>query len=273
MGVPAKNFPKVAYLVNSVFFMGISVILLYCLRFSADEWDWFQCIETTEDDGVTTSSSSCYGIKAVLGMSFTLFIFHLLVLIFISPRVVCSSMAHDSFWGAKFLFIIVLYIGCFFIPHNFYIAWAHICRGGSLLFYVVQGYFLLNASYSLNDKLLVAADSRDPKEATCSKVFMLVASIIITIGNAVWLGFQFYWSGTCGISLIVVSSTTAFVIFFYVAALVKLCNVEVFRKNATIFTVSVASVYIVYMSWSATASITDSVGCEVNFDAETNTGL
>lgn len=269
--MPPKVYPKVAYLLNSVFFMLISVILLYCLRFSADKWDWFQCIDST-DSGVTVSSSSCYGIKAVLGMSFTLFVFHLLVLIFISPRFVCSSMAHDGFWGFKFLFIIVLYIGCFFIPHSFYMVWAHICRGASFLFYLVQGYFLLSASYSANDKLLLMAESHTKAEATCAKVMMLTVAILLTLGNAAWLGYQFYWAGTCALSLVVVSITLVFVVFFYVAALLKLCNVNVFRPNATIFTVSLASVYITYMSWSAMSSNYDET-CQMNHNDTTNTAL
>lgn len=68
----------------------------------------------------------------------------------------------------------------------------------------------------------------------------------------------------------VVISTTVFVVFFYVAALVKLCNVTVFRDNATVLTVSIANIYIVYMSWSAMASNSN---CEINFDTNTNTVL
>jgi hypothetical protein len=41
LGVPAKTFPKVAYIVQASFFMGISVILLYLLQSSAQKWEWF----------------------------------------------------------------------------------------------------------------------------------------------------------------------------------------------------------------------------------------
>lgn len=41
MGVPAKNYPRVAYVIQSVIFMLISVVLLYTLRAAAEKWDWF----------------------------------------------------------------------------------------------------------------------------------------------------------------------------------------------------------------------------------------
>lgn len=87
-------------------------------------------------------------------MSFTLFLFHLLVLVLISPRFYWSSVIHDGFWALKFMLIIAIYIGVFFIPHPFYVVWAHICRAGSLVFFGLQAYFLFNASYTLNDLLL-----------------------------------------------------------------------------------------------------------------------
>jgi hypothetical protein len=28
--------------------MGVSIIMLYCLRGAAEKWDWFQCIDTVD---------------------------------------------------------------------------------------------------------------------------------------------------------------------------------------------------------------------------------
>lgn len=83
---------------------------------------------------------------------------------------------------------------------------------------------------------------------------MLAYSILNTVGILVWLGYQFYWYYGCSIGLGNLIIVSLFLIFFYVAALVKLCNVEIFRKNATVFTVSLASSYIVYLTWTAIAS-------------------
>lgn len=66
-----------------------------------------------------------------------------------------------------------------------------------------------------------------------------------------------YWAGTCPINLCIVIVTTLFVVFFYIISLVKLCNVTIFRRNATIFTVSLASIYIIYLCWAAMSSNED----------------
>ena len=182
MGVPAKNFPRVAYVVHDVLWMCFSVILLYTLKGAAEQWDWFQCTEThgtveeTDENiveevvtdavdaltetvtGVDTpepvTSTTCYGTSAVLRMSFTLFCFHFLVLVAIVPRAMCSSVIHDAFWPGKILFVALLYIASFFIPHWFFVGWAHFCRGGSALFLLIQAYFLLNMAYTFNDQLI-----------------------------------------------------------------------------------------------------------------------
>ena len=179
LGVPPKNWPKVAYLVQSTFFMGISIVLLYVLRESSNKWSWFKCTEDnyqivtapgplagsilapittgiSDTLGITkaqdtSTKSSCQGTSAVLKMSFTLFIFHLITLITISPKFKCSSICHDGFWVIKFLLICAMYVGVFFIPQSVFVVWAHICRAGSFIFFCIQAYFLLNMAYGVND--------------------------------------------------------------------------------------------------------------------------
>lgn len=135
------------------------------------------------------TSSTCFGVSAVLRMSFTLFWFHLIMIIFISPRLGCSSIVHDGFWTLKIIFICALYIGVFFIPHNVFKIWGYICRAGSIIFLIVQAYFLLNASYALNDRLVALSESRTPAESTVAKILLLISSILIKIGAGIWIGY------------------------------------------------------------------------------------
>ena len=46
-GIPAKTWPKIAYLCIDTVFMLISLILMYSLQGAAEKWDWFQCLENT----------------------------------------------------------------------------------------------------------------------------------------------------------------------------------------------------------------------------------
>lgn len=183
--MPPKNWPKLYYVLNSVFFMSISVGLLYSLKSSAEKWDWFECLDPNDEE--VFNASSCYGIKAVLAMSFVLFLYHFIIFCLILPRMRFSMHVHDGYWGFKLLVIILLYIAAFFIPHSFYVIWAHICRGGSFVFLLVQGYFLLNASYTWNDRLL-AANQTNYKNASCMQAIMLAVSIIFGTALFSWLG-------------------------------------------------------------------------------------
>lgn len=82
--------------------------------------------------------------------------------------------------------------------------------------------------------------------------------------------FQFLWFTSCGIGIATLSLTVAFFIFFYVVAFLPLCNVNVFRPNATIFVVGISSIYVVYLSWTALASHPDKE-CNDMIDSGANT--
>lgn len=64
--------------------------------------------------------------------------------------------------------------------------------------------------------------------------------------------------------------TVLFFVFFYVVALLPLCNVNVFRPNATIFVVGLATIYVVYLAWTGLASHPDKE-CNDMIDSGTNT--
>lgn len=97
-------------------------------------------------------------------------------------------------------------------------------------------------------------DKGTDREKHCSWATVLITTILTTAGNGVWLFYQFKNNVDCAGNIAILIVTTVFIVFFYVAACLKLCNVHIFRENATPLTCSVASVYILYMSWTATSS-------------------
>ena len=128
-GVPAKNFPKISYVFTSVFLMMMSVLVMFSLRYAADAWGWFDCVE------VAGGGSECFGISSAFRASFTLFLYHAIMLLMICPRAQCSNAIHDGFWGCKIILLIVLYVLVYFIPYKFYVSWGWICL-------VVSAFFL-----------------------------------------------------------------------------------------------------------------------------------
>ena len=90
------------------------------------------------------------------------------------------------------------------------------------------------------------------------------------VGCAIWLIYQYIWFAHCAVGAIVLILTTLFAIFFWTAALVRLCDVDIFRENANIFVASLAVTYITYLCWSALASNPDAE-CNPFVDSGPNT--
>ena len=146
-GVPAKNFPKISYVITSVILMLCSILVMFTLRPLAEKYDWLNCAEHAG------GGSRCFGIAAGFRASFTLFLYHAIMLLILCPRAGCSSGLHDGFWCIKGLILVVLFIISFQIPFEFYDTWGWISLIMSSLFLFIQGYFLLNLAYTWGDQL------------------------------------------------------------------------------------------------------------------------
>jgi len=101
---------------------------------------------------------------------------------------------------------------------------------------------------------------------------LLIFVVTFGLASFAWLGAQFYWAGTCGLSIAIVAITLICIVCFYTFALLPMCNVNKFRKEANIFTVTLVTIYISYLTWSAMASNYDD-DCQTNMNDSTNTVL
>ena len=246
--------------------MLISALLMITLRYTEEDFDWFGCSDPDKEGG------DCFGILAGFRASFALFLFHVLILIMIFPRAACSSALHDGFWGIKFVILIAVYVLTYFIPYKFFSVWAHICLWLSFFFLCIQAYFILNLAYTWNDMLMEAMNGRDG--TSYAQFLLLCYSILNSVGCVVFLVFQFIWftGGECesGLSMFILIATVFFCVFFWVSTLVRLCNVEIFRDNATIFVSSLVNTYICWLSWTALSSNPDET-CNPFYKSGVNT--
>ena len=144
-GIAEKGWPKVAYVAQDMLFMIIAVVLMYTLRPLFRDQDMLEC------NDASGGGYDCFGTSAVLRASFVLFLYHIVILLLLIPRGDCSSAIHDGFFTAKGFLICAAYIGTFWIHNDFFIGWADFCRGGSIIYLPIQGYFLLNFAYLWND--------------------------------------------------------------------------------------------------------------------------
>ena len=258
--VPAKNYPKAAYVAFDFILMLIATFVMYALRPIAEDNDWIYC---NEGSG---GGDECFGTSAVLRASFILFCYHLLILLFLIPRGNCSSVVHDGFFLFKFLVVFGAYIASFWMSNDFFDGWGNFCRVGSILYLIVQSYFLMNFAYMWNDKLMSVVEA-----SNYAKFLLIGSSILMAILIILWLVLQFIYYASCGLGVTVLSITVVFILFFYVIAFLPFCcDVNIFRPNASIFVVGFSMLYVVFLSWSALASQPD-LECNQMLDSGANT--
>ena len=116
-GLPAKTYPKATYVVLDVLFMVGSIIAMVICKPLFEKFEW----ECNESSG---GGTDCIGVSMIIRASFSLTMLHLLILIFICPRVQCSSFFHDGLWCLKGLMLIGIYVGSFWLSNEFFEAWA-----------------------------------------------------------------------------------------------------------------------------------------------------
>ena len=80
------------------------------------------------------------------------------------------------------------------------------------------------------------------------------------------------WYAGCGVGIYAVTLSVVFFLFYYAVALVRLCDVDIFRPNASVFVVGFSSTYVVYLSWTALASHPDKE-CNDMIDSGANTAM
>jgi len=208
--------------------------------------DFLSC---NEDSG---GDSACLGTSAVIRMSFTLFLFHLFIILTILPRVTCSKAFHDGCWLFKFLLVLGLYVCVFFIPNSFYQVWAYIGRIASCLFLMLQVVMVILAAYMMNDALVGSYDSKNVHASRCSGIVLIFLTILFAGGTLTLFIFDFVWFNDCAVGIILPILAILFVVAFFLFSSFLRC-----RPDASIFTSSVVGLYSAYLMWSSLASMPD----------------
>mmetsp|Transcript_32459 Transcript_32459/g.49665 ORF Transcript_32459/g.49665 Transcript_32459/m.49665 type:complete len:246 (-) Transcript_32459:710-1447(-) len=212
-GVKPVSMPRVAYVLLQMVAVFISFSMMYTLKPAAENLDFIECIEqsgqsatqatpsntttnitlndtefifTSEEEAIGTA---CFGVSAVLRMTFALFAFHAMIFILILPRNGCASVVHDGGWAVKFIAVMALFTGFFWIRITFFEVWAEISRYVSILFLLVESLYILIGAYLLND-YLISSGTSDENWRNWTLLFYTIvltaASVLILVGCFSW---------------------------------------------------------------------------------------
>lgn len=100
---------------------------------------------------------------------------------------------------------------------------------------------MLIVAYTINDTLVGNFEAENADGLGCSGVIMLFMTGLITIGNIVFIVFQYIWFSGCGsnnviMAITLISGIVSYAIVFYRT-----------REDASILTSSIVVAYLLYL--------------------------
>ena len=248
-GVAAKNYAKIGYVVFSISWIIFTILFMLFMNWLFDWSDnfGFDC-PIVQDGG---NNKACAGSSTLVRTSWSLAIFHIIMLIIVSLRNDFAASFHDGCWGAKALIVAGIMMGSLWIPNdpvmNGYLEFARIV---SVIFLLYQAIMILVLSYGLNDLLVSNVEKEGGSVCTTSGIILIVIFVLTTCGNIVWLVFQYKEFGKegCGANLTFLIISTVIAVFTYVIVIFRT------RPDASMLTSSIIWSYHLYLQWSAMSS-------------------
>jgi len=183
-------------------------------------------------------------------MSFTLFLFHFIILMLILPRADCCSVIHDAGWCAKSILIFAIFGAFFWIDIAFFNVWVEICRYVSLLFMIVQTLYILSGAYTFNEWMI----SNYNGDETSRNITLLIYTILLGGGAITITILDFFWflgpnsDVDCGSNITLIVLTLVMIVVVFVLRL---------RPDSSIFTSAMVSLWLAFLGWTALASQPD----------------
>ena len=237
-GIKSKVFSKIGYVVLSIFWTWVGLLMLFVVKDIFNSWflDFIHCPE---------NNKAWFGMSAVFRISFILVLFHLLVFLVCLMRNQFAAVFHDGWWSFKFMIVLVAYIVSFFINNDFFKGYVIFAKVISVFFLIYQGLTMLSLSYILNK---VAVEYWENTNSNFIAIVILIVTIVIYILDGIFIIFQFIWFKDCGVNIVILWIVIFFAIVFTLLVIFKT------REDSSILTNAFVISYALYLSWSAMAS-------------------
>jgi len=196
---------------------------------------------------------SLAGYLAVYRVCFSLaafYFFFCILMINVSNSKDPRAKIQNGFWAFKFLFLIGICIGAFYIPHgSFNVALYYIGLCGAFCFILIQLVLLIDFAHGLNDFLLERREEADSPR--CWSV-MLVGCAFIMYGvviAATILFYVFYTNGDCSLNKFYISFNLIFCLIVSVLSIHPRVQEE--QPRSGLLQAAVVCGYATYLVWSA----------------------
>lgn len=188
----------------------------------------------------------------------------------------------NGFWAIKYMILIGLCIGSFFIPEGdtFGSVWMYFGMTGGFLFIMIQLILIIDFAHSWAEHWVEKFEETNSKAYYVGLLFFTILNFLIALAGIVI--FYIYYttgSGGCGIQKFFISFTL--ILCIAISVLSILPQIQEAQPRSGLLQASMISLYTVYLTWSAmnNATGTDckpsflSSPSSKNFDAQALVGL
>lgn len=210
-------------------------------------------------DEYTADCAAAVGYMAVYRICFALVCFFTLMsIIMIGANSSKDARAgiQNGFWAFKYLIVIGITIGAFFIPAgSFGTAWMWIGLIGGLLFILVQLVLLVDFAHSWSDAWLDNYRENESRGWFCALITATGLQYLLTIAGVVLLFIYFTTANACGLNKFFISINLILCVGISIVSVWP--KVQENLPNSGLLQSSVVSLYTMYLTWSAVSNNPD----------------
>ena len=172
-------------------------------------------------------------------------LFHIFVFLITLGRNGYAASFHDGCWMFKFFLVGASYFASMWMDNDDIYNYMTVCSYLGTVFLIYQALLMLVTAYKINDNLVA---NYEVDTGSCSAIILAGVTLVLTGLNITWIILQFITFSECAGSVVIMTVTLLGVIVMH--ALVILRS----RKDASILTSAIASIYCLYLQWTALSS-------------------
>ncbi|XP_015782088.1 serine incorporator 3 isoform X2 [Tetranychus urticae] len=186
----------------------------------------------------------------------------------------------NGFWGPKFLVLIGLMVGAFFIPEadTFGQVWMYAGLVGGFLFILIQLILIIDFAHSWAESWVEKMEQTESRWWYAGLVFFTLLHYIAAITGYVFLYLYYTTENGCGLQKFFIS--TNLIVCFILSALSILPDVQEAQPRSGLLQSSLITLYTMYLTWSAMNNSADNCkpsifqhGNDKTFDSMSLVGL
>lgn len=207
------------------------------------------------DSGSVLDEKLCdkvVGFLAVYRVCFAMAMFFLLfciIMIKVDSSKDPRSKIQNGFWFFKFLIMIGICVGAFFIPGGtFGEVWMVFGMIGGFLFILIQLVLLVDFAHGWAESWVEKYEETEAKCYYIGLFFFTIVFYVITI-VAIVLFYVYYAAGDCSLHKFFVSTNLILIVGMSIIAVLP--KVQEHQPRSGLLQSSIISAYVVYLTWSA----------------------